>query len=751
MSTNIKDRFVPLFLSGVFFLLVWLAGETRSQSNEEKLNGKTVIIRVYPDCKQDESTFERVPIQLQGTKISFSSIKPAPQQVGEFTVVVLLGDDQQDPVVREAIGDYICALRYSKGGEFFIYPHETNDEYWNFRDALDNPIPQARVQIFLSKSGLDGWRILLCERQLDNLGQMRKLSRLPGGWEFYLTVAHEDYGIAVIEPTLTESKTTFVLPFGQAGSEADERTAWGIVLDPDGNPVAGASVFFDVVRFGGYVCGTVPINAVRTVLTDEHGSFSLYPALEKGVTITGSIPLKAEYSITVKAPAELGLLPYRAEIPIRREVQITLQRASDFRAFVFKDKNGQVIDSDTRKHICVYYRKSAEEPERQVGLNEWINDGRFLLGTYRAEMSDGEKKCKFKPIKLTDDSPKELVFEMSKGIKSYYGQVVNGITGEPMKGAFVAAMTDEFSSHHSYKVTSDQWQAMHELPDRPYLGEPALIPLVKMYGIEDVVRTNENGQFEINSMPVKNDWSGIAVLQQEYLGYFVRYSRLQTPDDGIVQVPIIKLFPSATVTIQVSAQTFISQISTCWQIDKNENPLWVNELLNYYSRIGGELVYDRSLEVNKLQSFKVPANVTLRIMLYCHPDNKVATPHIIDRLLKLKQGQTIDLGTCVFELKLNVCVKVINSVGEGVAGVPVRDVPGRGYGVCHVTDANGVAKFYVNPRSSGQFVVQFHEDSTDPNSTSFRAAAPYDVNGLEDEGKHFILALPDEVFNALFR
>jgi len=212
------------------------------------------------------------------------------------------------------------------------------------------------------------------------------------------------------------------------------------------------------------------------------------------------------------------------------------------------------------------------------------------------------------------------------------------------------------------------------------------------------------------------------------------------------EIPVMKLYPAATVMIEACTEAKHISIWPRWIIDENENPVWVREFLATDNRKESMFIYDAWIEQNKVQSFHVPAGLNLRVKLDT-PYDKQFCPIEIPQVIRLAQGQVLDLGRHEFRPALEVYVQVTNSQGRAIEGVPVRVLhDGSSWSVTHNTDESGIARFNVVPNSQGQFGVSYHGEG----GVYLKESIPYHVGGDNDSGRQFTLQLSDEILGFLF-
>jgi hypothetical protein len=736
-----KHTFILSLLLVLCFLSAAFADE---EPEAENLNGKNVVVRLYNDWHEDLAVFEKVSIQVKGRSIKFDFA-----DVGESAFIVVVGEDQTEAAVKKALGNCIYAQPDKKGLRFSL-PHRNSssqrDYCWIFNDALGNPMAGATVEVYLKAKR--GSRVLIGEVVLDKQGLLK--IETVAGWfrRFDFVVRHRDYGIAKVRYFYFVGSwpVTVFVPLALERTKADERGIWGTVVDPEGKPVSEALIYCSALRTLAGIWVQSLYGWEYAVITDEHGLFWMYLPIGKDKEkIGGLIPPRTKYKIRVEAPKELGLQPYVAYVPNCSEVTIKMERNDYFHTFAFEDGDDPITDPNTLKRIHINIWQNGEKPKLSFGYDEWKNGGRFPRGTYQAR-AYGVNGYGFELIEVTEDSPEQLLFKRPEGI-SYYGWVVNGITGEPMQGVFVIAKSSSYSERNLCLITPAQWDAMHALPINPSPDDPALAALRKKYGFRKIVRTDQNGWFYMTVKP----FDGLVAFEENYLGVVDRRYVFRPNKNGEVEVPVIKLFPAARVTIEPLVKTDLAAIKPQCLIDKDNNPGWAAELLAINDAKLTSFTYEECIRKNKRSTFCVPAGLNLLVQLRIISNTRWH-PITVDETINLQQGETLDLDSYTFQPALKVFVKVVNSVGEPVEAVPVRNKTGKRYQYpLHSTDPNGMTQFYVLAYSSGEFVVDYYEDKRDPDSVRLRESTAYEVGGEEDAGREFTITISDEMLYQLFK
>ncbi len=709
---------------------------------KQTLTGRKILVRVYNDWQADPRAYEKVGVILTGLSFSFNAVKKASANLSESAILVFAGEDQTDDLVAMVVGNYVYTEFRKKGKVFFIWPQRFDQEDpdpWTFRDALGNPVAKASVEIFLRDSPGKP-EICLGKSTTDEQGHL-EIPHLTGSLRnFAFIVSHPDYGISRID-RYSHNQTDIVMPLVSRTTEAYQRSIRGTVLDPEGNPVSGATIQCVNIRTLGEGLITAFRGWAYESLTDKEGAFSLYLPNERRRDDRGYlIPPKSKYNVRIEAPKELGLLPYVEPIENGRYAAILLERGGHFRTFVFEDANGFVTDPQKLRYISVTVNRP-NESRLSLRYSDFKDGGIFPPGEYRAAMY-GIANYDFEPLTVNEYSPDELIFKLPEGIL-YHGQIVHGLTGETMPGAFVPGMNSKRQGNLSM-ITPEQWQALHSLPTEPSLADPAVKPVRDIYGIKKLVRTDGQGRFQMSFRP--GEIHGFAALEENYLGLMRRNHALVPDENRYAEVPAMKLFPAATVLVEILTKERIS-IWPRWIIDEDNNSVWVREFLATDDRRESMFTYDTFLEENKLQSFHVPAGLNVRVKLDCPYDEKWC-PVEIPQVFNLVQGQVVDLGSYTFHPALTVSVYVTNMLDQPVEGAPVRAMhSSNAWGLPHNTDESGIARFYVIPHSEGQFGVLYHGED----GVHLIETIPYKIAGEEEAGRQFTLQLSDEMFYHLFK
>lgn len=643
-----------------------------------------------------------------------------------------------------------------------VVPILPRDKWCVFRDALGNPIPKATVEIINDLSWRDGKSKSIGKVQLDEKGRLKPPQSNPR-LECCFIVSHPDYGTALVEPRLNIPPDKLVssctVPLVRAGTKADERSIWGTIVDTNDKPVAEALIECRIVETPGGGEISMPrgrFNAPRAAksITDKQGRFALYMPIEKnGDKRIALIPLASKYHVWIQAPKALGLQRYDIVVESGQETTITMQFAKRLKylpTFVFEDEFGPVVDPNMLKHV--WLRIECRQGWSRRRYFNWVKRGEYVPGTYQATADWYGKHYIFEPVELGVETQQTIVFKIKEVKESetiYQGRVVHGITGEPMPGAFV--VTGGVAWKDFSILTPEQWRAMHALPNNPDLDAPALVPLRKICNFKNVVRTDPNGWFRMG-LPPHSALIGVTAFEQNHLGVNHRWDNSEFSRDSVVKVPTLKLFPSATLIIDlnVPVKSGDEDIRFRFRMSPENNPSWLTDFLECFHVAGNPgVVYKHQLRLNQPNSINVPAGLEMTARIF-NVKNRQWRPIVIENI-KLEQGQVLDMGRRDFPPTLKVAVKVIDSSGEPVEGVTVgcSDKVDIFWGSKGITNEDGIAFLFVSPHSKGKFTVRYFEEPLP--DKPLQESAVYEVAGKEDEGKQFTLQISDEMLYQLFK
>jgi hypothetical protein len=432
--------------------------------------------------------------------------------------------------------------------------------------------------------------------------------------------------------------------------------------------------------------------------------------------------------------------------------------------FVFENESGPVTDPNALKYVRL------EMGPYKWTYSGWMQDARFIPGTYQASANWNGKYYIFEPVEVIEESPQTVVFKIKQihtNNITYRGQVVNGITGAPMPGTIVMMRSAGFYGDTS-GLQPQQWQEIYSAGPQLDPNDLAFAPLKKIFEFTKIVRADTNGWFQLVLGPgtIDEDDEIVAIAKdyiaaKQYLDSdYVQVEDLQTglrrfttkkiePDqNGNVALRPMKLFPAATIIIEPHIPNVSSRTDHRLRFQWFTAPDDTIPLKTALEDANIWLFYKWELQHGRIQTAYIPAGLPLTIEVYPMLDQW--GPAKLGEI-ELQQGQTINLGSVSFPRTFQVAVKVINSQGQPVPKVTVRcrdEIFRASYIRPTWTEEDGIAWIYVSPNSKGQFVVEARDTV---NQTVLRESFPYQVAGPEDEGKEFTLMLSDQMLEQLFK
>jgi len=683
------------------------------------------------------------------------------------------------PLCAQPIG----LSRTDKDSRLFRVPALPKDKWTVFLDALGQPIPNATVTIYRGQTYARRTDSKPATCQLDAAGRLKPPLQYTRLQFTCFVISHPDYGTAIAEPRPKGSDgllETCTVPLVKIGTEAQVRSIWGTVVDPNGKPVPGVVLECrDIATPGGGSMGPGYGHYYRT-LTDKEGFFSLYVPLDRtdqnDITL---VPLASTYRVTVKPPKELPLKEQHARIKSGIASTITLEYAAPqqkaFHTFSFCDEDGPITDTLALVRMRLHVRAPGSNPNSRpasLEYKQWKDGGIFPIGTYTAYLL-GREELVFEPVEIAHDSPEHIVFlPKPPATREFYGRVVHGVTGQPIHGAIVFLKLFVMGPTPA-NFTTEQWQNLYVFASQPDLDKQTREELIGDLGIhfEAIAASDDSGFYRLDHSSAKPDRiSTIIVLAQNYLGTqslgtsrraIAEAIRSGTPTDTSdehMDVPLFKLFPAARVVVEPNMpfdwKKGRPEIEMTWSVDLEGNPAWAADFLDY-ERKTGFYFWNRPLP-NETQSISVPASLNMTITF---TERRVKKWHtVVFPDIKLDQGQVLDLGKLTFHPLLRIAAHLVGPDGRPIEGVSVRAtikvdglflLPQSG-----ITDKNGIAWFNAPPGSLIRFEVR-HQPRWD-GTPGTRPPAPtvefveYQITGPEDTNGKFTFKLSDEMLELLF-
>jgi hypothetical protein len=442
-------------------------------------------------------------------------------------------------------------------------------------------------------------------------------------------------------------------------------------------------------------------------LTDHDGRFSYYLPNENTDRERGElIPINSRYHLTIHVPHDESMFPAVGMYSNLQENSITLRHAARFHAFHFQAAaGGWIEDPEQLQRITVIFEGDPPDADARVPLGpSAVTAGRLLIpGKYSAVGHLNGTEFAFEPIVVTRDSPAHLEFRLPKSVV-FRGRVVHGVTGEPLAAAFVIGWSST-SRQNLALLSPDDWHGLRKVKSDPSPGDPALEVLKEHYGVEGLVRTDDDGRFEI-TQAADEEFYGLMAFDEDFVPFKVRNFSLDKNGEGSVEAGDFPLFPAAKVVVRPVHEGGHLSVAPKWLLEGEGQPAWFDRFKAATDGQNRELEYVHWLRLNEPQPIYVPAEVRLSLVFET-PYNDEWAPARIDEPLQLAPREVHQIGVVRFAAGLHAIVRVVDESGRPVEGAPVRRKydDGDAWCVAHNTDASGLAYFHVNPRSQGQFRV----------------------------------------------
>ena len=508
---------------------------------------------------------------------------------------------------------------------------------------------------------------------------------MTGYLEAYL-FEHPDYGKARIDRHALYYDKNVVVPLLKTGAKEFDRALYGTVVDPNDNPVEGAKV--EVTRI---VRGHLrSLQRGKTVYTNEKGWFTFYPPGQKKNT---DIPAKAKYGLRIIPPKKTNLPVYTGLQPNGQELKIVLKPRGHYHTFTFETSEGrQITDDRILDNISIEVKKT--DGMRKTLNSDYFKDGAVVpLGTY----TPVHKDMAFIPLKVTKERPQNIVFRQDPD-KKFTGRVVYGITGEPMKGAFVIQSTTICSEKFS-EITEGQWNELHQLGQKTDKKHDAVEPLRKIRRFDYLLRTGDDGRFEIKNK--HQNFYHFIVFEQNFMPFSVRVNSNDVYGKEQIELGDIKLFPAARVKIQTVQQGPSSVMPI--PVIADNTPKWARV---FKEHVG--FSYDHWHGIKQPQLIYVPAGVKFKLKL--KPSGNDWDKLLIDKPIYLEQGQILDLGTVEFMPTIELTVKVVDPQGKPLEGFLINRYHKTNRANYHLgfTDTKGQIQTVVYPSQETVFIAEYN-------------------------------------------
>ena len=508
------------------------------------------------------------------------------------------------------------------------------------------------------------------------------------------------------------------LPVLPQDSPHADRAVCGIVQDSAGQPVADAEVSCEWAASPalGLVGAFRRVELESSVVTDHLGRFRFYfpnwhyhpksiprdfiPRIPpQPIVQTEPLPEDIQYSLIVRVPRDLTYSGTLATREVESVEAIELQHTDVTRRFEFEALDGSLISDEARlSAISLWYQPPGADALNRSDGWPWIKvDQRIVLyggpihsGWYYSsyEAANGDE-VRSKVVRIKNDSPDVIRMPAPPPVV-FRGRVVDGSTGKPLAGAFVAVVDGRRSGASLADVTDDEWAAAEQLPLNPKLNASAVQPLQRVSPFKTLVRTDSLGAYALRQEP-DGRFYGVFVLARNYLPTSVRLYKGEFFHD----VPDLQLFPAATIRLRNGEKD--GPFTVDWDSLPDGQPEWYVRMTDYTRNLLHHEVQLNptvgtsgvSLEPGETRSLLVPAGLrfTLTGNITGHrpriedPRRASGVRHssaFVERTpMLLKPGQNIDCGDVSLVPATTIQVQVVGPDGEPVPGAPVSQTHKR--------------------------------------------------------------------------
>ena len=521
--------------------------------------------------------------------------------------------------------------------------------------------------------------------------------------EIAIKVFHPDYGTA--GAVLPVSHTNIVLPIVSTDSSAAKRSVSGILQDERGMPLASLPIRarrLDIDSVGSY-----SIQGERVVaITDRLGRFRIYAEPAKP---SQTVPIGARIHLVVDSEA---VFPTHLICENDRPHILTIPQGHHFHRFEFQD-----VETTRLMYAQIFYRGADGKSQHVLLSRKYVtNGGKLLPGHYEAKLA----RTRFKPIKVTPNSPEVLVFK-KQGNRTYTGRVLDGPTGMAVQNAIVFAFDGAISGKSLADMSDEQWQLLSETPTERIEEHPSYAALRKLKIIQAIGKSDRSGNFRITTKE-SNDAYGVIVARSGMLPYEVRALQVEAsgdrqakdPNDNHVSVGDTYLFPSARLKFQallpMDMKPTTKELSLWpeWIIEETGQPDWFDRFVEAKKPrqgIPGFYPAFYHAKIGSVNELLIPANVALRLNLTSANTDRLA-PIRIEEVFQLPAGAQQDLGQIKLEKTHAVAVHVVDAFGQPIAGAPVQHrYVDSSWRLATLTDEKGKATLHVAAGLQGQFGV----------------------------------------------
>ena len=450
-------------------------------------------------------------------------------------------------------------------------------------------------------------------------------------YSFFGLASHPDYGVAPVTVSGGGGVTKALL--ARKGTPEYERAVRGQVVNEAGRPVAGAVVesHFAVKPW---------MNGQGSVIAGPDGNFVMpfvpYSDEDKGL----QLPSDAEYEVVARAPAGVDLFPAsaRGASPMRLILHAPTLNP---RRLQFEVGDDQYAQGEHRGCVRLTWLATVNKPGEIDLEYRYLSDKpvRLVPGRYTARFADSRGRYfEYLPVNIDDSSPETIVFRRPPAV-TFSGQVVDGVTGEPVSGAIV--FTGGARGNPAMLFDQD-WKDIEAMPDRPSLDDPGVKAIGRHYVVEAIMRTDAQGRYELTRGREQRA-SMLVALMKDRLPMPVEVYKLKPDDQQRVEIQPVPLFPVACVKLlPQTPQGQSPSVYLKFSYQPDGQPEWFGRFKKAMDRAPFPPWMDTS---GPMRVF-VPAGVRLKLRFGCSGESLEAQPG--DEILELSAGETRDLGALKF-------------------------------------------------------------------------------------------------------
>jgi hypothetical protein len=528
--------------------------------------------------------------------------------------------------------------------------------------------------------------------------------------------------------------------------------------------------------------GNIPSDSYSQVfLTDAEGFFEarmtqrvpaampFFTAAAPGYALASTqmlstLPLSAGFS---SGPAASPPQPDAKGIIEVSTIKMTPSERVYFPKFVFEDENGRVIGQNGLSSANL-----AIKTERGGGittLGQFLKTRSFNPGIYSADAKWSGKYYTFEPVDLTTARPETVIFkprEVRALNVTYQGQVIHGITREPIWGAVVFQSIAD-TRFDASQLESQHWETLKSLGQKPDSKNPSFVRLETLLGITMTGRegfsyavTDRDGRFRITIEQSNSPFLGnnLAVVAKDFLGVKLSLLKPGTPasgplqgsdrfkpdKNGVVILPALSMPPAATLRFRpivpdTGNNAGATELTLFWKIEPEDERNWFPDVEQRTLYSMGMMVPRQSrLRPNVDQTVYIPAGVSLTLKV-TQPLPQAPMLPIDVGPIKLNQGQMKELGRLEFKPAIDILVKAVDENGVPLVGITVTCADDA-HDASASTDETGTAKLRATINSSGRIAYGTVDLGT---GRRVERSIPYRVGGPEDADKTFTLQIPE--------